>query len=215
MRLSRPRILAAAMDLIERDGGDALSMPALAADLGCAVMTLYAHVPSKAALLDAVADAVVASVEYTPAPDAPWPEQIRAQATAFRQAARARPRCTMITLSRPPSSLARLRPTEHALATLRGAGFSPADSVRIVRTLAAYTLGSLRPEADAAPAPGAPASGRGDSGADRRPRLTPAAFPQLTSLATELNQTDADGDYEFGLDLFLHAAAALLSAARS
>jgi AcrR family transcriptional regulator len=214
MRLSRPRILAAAMDLIERDGGDALSMPALAAELGCAVMTLYAHVPSKAALLDAVAEAVVAGVEYAPAPDAPWPEQIRAQATAFRRAASARPRCTMITLSRPPASAARLRPAEHALATLRGAGFSPADSVRIVRTLAAYTLGSLRPEPDAAPGPGEPAGGRGDSGADR-PRLTPTAFPQLTSLAAELSQTDPDADYEFGLDLLLHAAAALLPAARS
>jgi hypothetical protein len=120
----------------------------------------------------------------------------------------------MITLSRPPASPARLRPAEHALATLRGAGFSPADSVRIVRTLAAYTLGSLRPEPDAAPGPGEPAGGRGDSGADR-PRLTLTAFPQLTSLAAELSQTDPDADYEFGLDLLLHAAAALLPAARS
>jgi hypothetical protein len=40
----------------------------------------------------------------------------------------------------------------------------------------------------------------------------PVEFPQVTSLATELSRRDPDGDFEFGLDLLVHAIAALLPA---
>jgi AcrR family transcriptional regulator len=50
--LTRERIVLAAIEVIERDGEDALSMRAVAAELGVAVMSLYNHVPNKADLLD-------------------------------------------------------------------------------------------------------------------------------------------------------------------
>jgi AcrR family transcriptional regulator len=183
MQLTRNRIIGAAMQMIERDGADAISMRRLATELGCGVISLYSQVPSKAALLDGVADAVMSGIEVPLMPDAGWQEQIRAQALAFRQIACAHPRCMMIIVSRPATSIAQLRPVEHALATLREAGVAPGL---------------------AGPDPAA------QEEAGRRPRLKATEFPQVTSLAAELSHKDPDAEFDFGLDLLVHAAAALL-----
>src|SRR6266487_1295444 len=151
MQLTRERIVAAAVRLIEREGVTAISMRRIAGELGCAVMSLYNHVPGKDALLDGVAEHVLAGIEVPVQPDASWQEQVRAQARAFRQIARAHPRCTMVVVSRPNTSAAALRPFEQALSTLADAGFGGADSVRMVRTFIAYVLGCLLREVGVAP----------------------------------------------------------------
>lgn len=154
--LTRKRVIAAAIELIEAAGAEAVSMRRLATELGCGLMSLYDLVPSKAALLDAVADEVMSRV--TAVPKTGWDEQVRAQATALRQVASTYPGCAVIVTGRSPASASTLRPVQNALATLRDAGFSGQDAVRIMRVLAAYSMG---------PDPGA--------------------------------------DFEFGLDLLLHA----------
>ncbi|MGQ0483329.1 MAG: TetR/AcrR family transcriptional regulator [Pseudonocardia sp.] len=60
--LSRERIVSATVELIERDGADAVSMRRVAGLLGVAPMSLYNHVPNKAALLDAVAERIMTEV---------------------------------------------------------------------------------------------------------------------------------------------------------
>ncbi len=204
MQLTRKRIIAAAMELIERDGADSVSMHRLATELGCGVMSLYSHVPSKSALLDGVADAVMSGIEVRSVTDGGWEEQVRAQARAFRQIARAHPRCTMVVVSRPPSSASVVRPVESTLATLRAAGFGGQDAVRIVRAFVAYVMGSLLLEARVA-------STRidGDEDEARRPRLRAADFPQVLELSAVLSESDPDADFEFGLDLLVAAVAAL------
>jgi hypothetical protein len=49
--------------------------------------------------------------------------------------------------------------------------------------------------------------------ATERATLDPAQFPMVTSLGAELSRADPDTDFEFGLDLLVHAIAALLPAA--
>jgi AcrR family transcriptional regulator len=206
MQLTRRRVIAAAMDLIERDGADAVSMRRLATELGCGLVALYNHVPSMSALLDGVADAVMSSIQVTSVPAGAWQEQIRAQALAFRQIARAHPRCTMVVVSRPPSAASVVRPAEAALATLREAGFGGQDAVRIVRAFVAYIMGSLLLQIGVASALDA---SDGEGAETHRPRLRPAEFPQLASLTAEVSTRDPDADFEFGLDLLVHAVAAM------
>ena len=209
VQLTRSRIVAAAMDLIERDGAEAVSMERLATELGCGMMSLYQYVPSKLALLGGVAEAVISGMEITPVPGGEWREQIRSQARAFRQIARANPRCTMAVVSRPPSSARMVRPVEAALATLRDAGFGGPDAVRIVRVFAAYIMGSVLCEIGLAPAPNATDD---EDAVTHRPRLRPTEFPQLASLAAELSASDPDADFEFGLELLMHGLEAMHSA---
>jgi AcrR family transcriptional regulator len=211
MQLTRERIVAAAAELIEREGVDAVSMRRLAAELGSGVMSLYNHVPSKAALLDGVAEWVMSGIDFSSDPDASWEDQVRAQARAFRQIARAHPRCTMVVVSRPTTSAAGMLPIEHALATLRGAGFGGEEAVRAVRAFVAYIVGSLLREVGVTPSVARPED---DAPTGRRLRLDPAEFPQATSLAAELMVKDHDADFEFGLDLLVRAVADLRPARR-
>jgi TetR/AcrR family tetracycline transcriptional repressor len=57
--LDREQVLTGAMRLVDDDGLDALSLRTLAARLGVQAPTLYWHVKNKAALLDALADAIM------------------------------------------------------------------------------------------------------------------------------------------------------------
>ena len=212
MQLSRARIISAAVDLIEREGVEAVSMRRIAALLDCGVMSLYNHVPSKAALLDDVAERVISGIEFTAMPGASWEEQVRAQARAFRAIARKYPRSTMLVVSRPTPSLTGLRPIENALATLREAGCGGNEAVLIVHAFIAFIMGSLLREVGVTPGQhDDEASGTGAMVATGL--ADPAEFPQVTSLAAELSRKDPDGEFEFGLDLLVHAIAALLPAA--
>lgn len=60
--LTRERIELEALALIEGDGLEALSMRRLGDALGCEAMSLYNHYPSKAHVLDALVDRVLAGV---------------------------------------------------------------------------------------------------------------------------------------------------------
>jgi AcrR family transcriptional regulator len=198
--LSRPRIVAAAIGLIEREGADAVSMRRIAGDLGVSVMSLYNHVPNKSTLLDAVAETVLSQIEFADDPDAEWPDRVRIQALAFRQIAHHYPRCTMVVVSRQLKSNAGLLPVERALTTLRGAGFDGHDAVRILRTFIAYIVGSLLREVGVTPtfAP------------THRPDLAvkdvdPLLFPEVSGLASVLSDCDHQAEFEFGLELLIEA----------
>jgi AcrR family transcriptional regulator len=192
MQLNRERIITAAVELIEREGVDAVSMRRIATELGSGVMSLYNHVPSKAALLDGVAERVISSIDVTSVPGACWQDEVRAQARAFRQIARAYPRCTMVAVSRPATSTSEPTPVTRALATLRKAGFGEEDALRIVRAFVAYVVGSLLREVGVSPS---------------------VARQQLPGQAPHPSR-DHDADFEFGLGLLVRAVADVRSPAR-
>jgi AcrR family transcriptional regulator len=211
VQLTRGRVIAAAMALIEAEGAQAVSMTRLATELGCGLVALYCHVSSTPALLDGVAAALVSGIEATEARDARWPAQLREQARAIRRAAVAHPRCTIAVAGRPPASAASLRPAERALGALREAGFTGPDAMRILRALAAYQVGCLVLEVGVAP--GVRAADDADGARRTRPLLRPASFPHLTALSAEqagvAEDSAPDGDFEFGLELLLRGIAAL------
>ena len=185
MQLTRERIIAAAVELIEQEGAEAVSMRRIASELGSGVMSLYNHVPSKAVLLDAVAERILSGIDVVTEPGMGWEDQVRAQARGFRQIARTYPRCTMVVISRPVNSAAAMRPMEHALATLRDAGFGAEDAVRVVRAFIAYIVGSLLREVGVSPGlePQRPLSqDPGVLSADRPLHLNPAEFPRVVGM---------------------------------
>src|SRR6476646_11676639 len=60
--LSRSVILQTALAIVDRDGADRLSMRRLSNALGRDPVMLYRHVPNKAAVLDGVAELVLAQL---------------------------------------------------------------------------------------------------------------------------------------------------------
>ena len=68
--LSTKDLLQASRRLLADSGGDGFTMRAVARELGVAPNTLYSHVESKAALIDAVLDDLLAAVP-SPPPETP------------------------------------------------------------------------------------------------------------------------------------------------
>ncbi len=86
--LSSDEILGKAQELIERDGFAGFSMPALARDVGCGVMTIYWYFRNKETLILAVAERVTADVHARLPPidpSAPWREAYRDRLAALRR----------------------------------------------------------------------------------------------------------------------------------
>jgi AcrR family transcriptional regulator len=204
-QLSRERIVGSAVKLIEREGEDALSMRRIAAELGYGVMSLYNHVPNKAALLDAIAEYVMADLQFAADAQADWGEQARALVRTFREISRKYPRSVNVVIMRQLNSTAGLRPLELALATARAAGFDGVTAVRVMRTFVAYALGTLVSDARLDLMRANAAAGPGGYAA----RLDPAEFPNALALASPLTEHDHEADFEFGLDLLITAVAAL------
>jgi AcrR family transcriptional regulator len=212
MQLTRERIIATAVEIIEREGVGELSMRRIAAQLGSGVMSLYNHIPGKEALLDGVAEYVISGIDVATDPAATWEDEVRARARAFWRMGRAYPRCVLVVVSRPATSVTEMRPIEAALGTVHRAGISSEDAVRVVRTFIAYIAGSLVREAGVAPGlvPQRPLGhDQAVLQADRPIGLNPAQFPQVTSMAADLMNRDFDADFEFGLEMLIRALAAL------
>ncbi|MCP2257055.1 transcriptional regulator, TetR family [Streptoalloteichus tenebrarius] len=91
MPLTQAVVLDAAMSLLDEVGLDELTTRRLATRLNVRVGALYWHYRNKQALLDAVADRIIAEAAATPLPDADWPDQLRALAGAQREAMLAHP----------------------------------------------------------------------------------------------------------------------------
>ncbi|HEX3825826.1 MAG TPA: TetR/AcrR family transcriptional regulator [Sporichthyaceae bacterium] len=209
-RLSVEAIVEAAVRIIEAEGEPAASMRRISAELGVAAMSLYNHVPSKAALLDAVAEWVGAQIELPPDPDADWDTRARTMARAFRDVVRRYPNCMQLAMSRAPMSWVGLRPLEYALDMVHQAGFSGLEAIRVVRAVTSFIIGSIATETARRQAFSALGGGT-----TVLPGAEPGEeFPHLIALGPRLLQLDPDADFEYGLDLLLHALAAARPAGR-
>jgi len=89
--LTRDRVLAAAMDLADEDGIDALTMRRLADQLGVEAMSIYHHLPNKGAILDGLAEQVFLEIETAvggfdvPTPGTPWVTTVRPRILGARR----------------------------------------------------------------------------------------------------------------------------------
>jgi AcrR family transcriptional regulator len=89
-QLSREDILDVAVDLLDR-GPQALTMRSLADRLGVTSAATYYWFPSKAELLDAVAEHVIARIVATDPRSASWQERLHALALAIVEAGQDHP----------------------------------------------------------------------------------------------------------------------------
>ncbi|GAA2228768.1 MULTISPECIES: TetR/AcrR family transcriptional regulator C-terminal domain-containing protein [Kitasatospora] len=93
MPLRQADVLQGAMELLDEDGLDELTTRRLAQRLGVRAGALYWHYPSKAALLDALADRIIGEMLTQPPASGPgaapvaeqdWPDRLRDLATRAR-----------------------------------------------------------------------------------------------------------------------------------
>ena len=212
-KITRDVVLAAALELIDRDGAEGLSMRRLARALHRDPMVLYRHAPNKAALLDGVAEIVLGQLKVDPA-DPDWAGQLRAIARDYRRLALAHPHVMPLLVTRPlatPLGLrppGTLRPLEAVLALLTRAGFSGPGALHIYRALFGFLHGHVLNELQELVENADETDDLLRLGLHRLPI---SEFPLLRSLAPVLAAYDGAAELERGLDILLAGLARTLT----
>ncbi|MFG2948437.1 TetR/AcrR family transcriptional regulator [Streptomyces adustus] len=99
--LTEDGIYAMALQLIDADGVEALTMRKLAAALDANPMSLYHHVPNKDAVLCGVAQRVGSQFRAGERADIPWQDRLRELALDFRELSLRHPKLMGYSFARP------------------------------------------------------------------------------------------------------------------
>ena len=202
--LTRDAVALVALELVDRDGLDALSMRRLAGELGTGTMTLYGYFRNKEELLGGVVDAAFGGFEL-PAPAAAPLDGVRDLVIATHDVLRRHPALVEIRGTGPIVRPRGFRITEVAMRLLADAGLKPTEAARAYRLLFDYVFGY------------ATVNRRPPSPELRREALAsivalpPEEFPALTASADAMADAIAGGEqFEYGLDRILDGIAARL-----
>jgi AcrR family transcriptional regulator len=150
--LTRERVCAAALALVDEDGLDALSMRRLAARLDCEAMSLYKHVKDKSDLLNAVHAAVLGGLEpetrldhmkagrdYERIPK--WRLMLGGLARALRAALLRHPKVIPLFITQRIASAEAATTVGNLEMTLSLSGFANADAQRAIYVVGMFTIG--------------------------------------------------------------------------
>jgi AcrR family transcriptional regulator len=139
-RLTRQRVLLAAIELADKGGVEALSMRKLGQELGVEAMSLYNHVANKDDLLDGMVDVVFGEIGL-PLRGADWKSAMRQRGVAARAVLARHPWAIALMESRIKPGPATLRHHDAVIGCLREAGFSMAMAAHAYSVLDSYIYG--------------------------------------------------------------------------
>ncbi|BCK58215.1 TetR family transcriptional regulator [Nocardia wallacei] len=210
--MTRAAVLSAALEIVDRDGVEGLSMRRLAEAVGRDPMVIYRHVPNKAAVIDGVAEVVFTELSVDAAAS-DWVAEVRRVAREFRRVALAHPRAVPLLVTRPLATPLGQRPPatvrllEDMLALLTRVGYTEVDALHIYRALFGFLYGHVLNELQELVE-------RPEETDDLLRlglyRLPIGEFPLVRGLASVLASYDGAAELERGLDILLAGLAATL-----
>ncbi|HVV21691.1 MAG TPA: TetR/AcrR family transcriptional regulator C-terminal domain-containing protein [Pseudonocardiaceae bacterium] len=195
MRLNREQVLAAALDLLDDAGLDQLTMRRLTTALGVQNGATYWHFRSKQALLEAMADAMLAGVADGLDRTRPWDERVAELAHRLHRALLAHRDGARIFTSvffPLPNALAY---GEAMVAALRDAGLSTRDAAWTADTVTYHVVAHTIEEQLAAAAPDD--TGRLAAAVDRE------RHPNLHAALAHIPAPHPEQHFEHGLRLVI------------
>src|SRR6202521_1523850 len=133
-------VVAAATQVSDTEGLEAVTMRRVAKALGVAPMTLYTYVPGKAELLDLMLDAAYASMPRLDTSRQPWRQRLAVIAEENKALFETHPWAATISTVRPPLGPGMMAKYEHELLALEGLGL---DDVLMDASLT-YLLGFVQ-----------------------------------------------------------------------
>jgi AcrR family transcriptional regulator len=206
--LSAERIVDAALERIEVEGAEALTMRNVARALGATPMSLYRHIRDKAELEVRVVDRVLGGAAATDA-EGDWRERVTSLHTGLRQVLLDRPAVGHLAIDCWARSRGRTRIQDRLYAILQDAGFSGPDVVIAADALELYTLGAIcRDLSELA------LSATGESGLGSRVAYVDVdTTPHLVDYAVYLIRRDADVMFASGYAALLEGLEAALTRA--
>jgi AcrR family transcriptional regulator len=187
-------LLAAARDIVDREGADRLTLRRLAERVGVAPNAIYTYFTDKSALIDAVLDSVLAEVP-SDSGGADWREALAQLMRASRFVLLAHGGLLPYFLSRPMRGPNAIRLGEATLQHLARAGVEGRAAVDAMRILLVYTFGFAAQEVPR----------RDDPHPMERETASREAFREssearfMSSLADPLSKHPGDSTFEAGL----------------
>ena len=201
-RLSRERVVRAAIEQADAGGLEALSMRTLAEKLEVAPMALYRHVADKDDLIGAMVDAVFAEIGV-PAAGGDWKTAIRRWAVSVRETLSRHRWAIGLMESRRSPGPANLRHHDAVIGRLRAAGFSLAMTAHALSLLNSYIYGFAL---TAMNLPFETTAEVAEVAQHLLQRVPVNEYPNLVEFITEHAMKpgyDHEGQFEYGLDVIL------------
>jgi AcrR family transcriptional regulator len=135
------RILAAALELVDEKGADALSMRSLAQRLESGTATLYRHFAGRSELVALVVDRILGEADVRTAASLPWQQACMCLAQSMFDALGRHGNVAALLIGHVPMGPNALAQRELMLSVLLDNGFAPAVAAHAYATLAHYVLG--------------------------------------------------------------------------
>lgn len=192
------RIIAAAVEILDEQGADALSMRTLAQRLGSGTATLYRHFASRSELVSAVVDHILGAVDVNPDEIAalPWQQACTSFARNMFDALRRHGNVAALLIDYIPMGPNALAHRELCLSVLLDSGFTPGVAAHAYATLARYVLGFAIQQSGAAD------TQQDAESANAFHKLDPQRYPATASVADAL-PVPLDEEFAFGLQLLV------------
>jgi AcrR family transcriptional regulator len=212
--LNRAHIVAAAIEILDADGLDGLSMRRLAGLLGAGATSLYWHVNNKEGLLDLALDEVMGEVELPESAD--WRTTLRTYGLSIRAAILRHPWVTGLLGVRPNFGPNSLRLSDRTIGALTSGGYSGLELTYATSLMSCHAVGAAAVEsayrlaaAHAGKTPGEMLADMEQSG-----RQIFADYPNIAAWEKANSGYDSEEVYqtafEFGVDRALDGLAAWL-----
>lgn len=196
LALSRERIAAAAMALVDREGLAALSTRRLGEELGCEAMSIYHHFPNKAHLMDALIDLMLGQAQVEMEPQWDWRERLRRAAHGFRAMALRHPAFFPFFAVHRLNTRAGVAYIDGIIGILREAGFSDHEAATYFREIGYYLTGAALDETAG--------YAKGPSSAEPVSNETIAAyFKHLAAAAPYFQPAHFQATFETGLEILI------------
>ena len=205
--LSRDKVIAAGLALVDKTGADTITMRGLADAVGVTPMALYNHFSSKRDLLSAVAQQVVGAAQFD-GHHASWRDQVHHCFEVLRSLCLRHPGLPKLLEIEGAAPACVFAPMEVTLRALQEAGLDDVDSVRTYFLLTSFTLGQ------AAYQTRGPIPDLEPSEQNRAERIAGRGY-RATERLDLPSAWDFDASFAFGVSLILNGVEATVSQRRA
>jgi len=208
--ITQEAIVDKAIEVLDAEGLDGLSMRRVAEELGTGAASLYWHVGSKDGLLDLIFDRIIGE-QHVPDPDPErWDAQLKEVARTMRATILGHRDVVRLSIGRIPMGPNALRYADRVLAILRAGGLPDALAVAAQQLLISIVIGFAIDETGEGGQPPAdqPSPAAAGAMAGRYLATLPAdRFPHLVGVAGHFGAVGADQRFDLLLDIFVDGLA--------